>query len=134
MPKIDQNGIKRREKNTKYQLNILFSVYVQSRPMKKFKKYLNQKINLNIFEILSKIYIFKIHFGIPPSGDFLKSSASEVFPRRNSQPTFLSILTILTTWEFLPPPYQGFPAQFSVEQVPHCPRCGIPLRGPPILM
>ena len=62
MPKIDQNGIKRREKNTKYQLNILFSVYVQSRPMKKFKKYLNQKINLNIFEILSKIYIFKIHF------------------------------------------------------------------------
>ena len=102
MPKIDQNGIKRREKNTKYQLNILFSVYVQSRPMKKFKKYLNQKINLNIFEILSKIYIFKIHFGIPPSGDFLKSSASEVFPSRNSQHTFLSILTILTTWEFLP--------------------------------
>ena len=43
MPKIGQNEVKRREKNTKYQLNILFSVYVQSRPMKKLKKYLNQK-------------------------------------------------------------------------------------------
>ena len=128
MPKIGQNGVKRREKNTKYQLNILFSVYVQSRPMKKFKKYLNQKINLNIFEILSKIYIFKIHFGIPPSGDFLKSSASEVFPRRNSQPTFLSILTILTTWEFLP--------RFSLG-LPCIVLCGtsstLPSRGPPYI-
>ena len=102
MPKIDQNGIKRREKNTKYQLNILFSVYVQSRPMKKFKKYLNQKINLNIFEILSKIYIFKIHFGIPPSGDFLKSSASEVFPAETPNPPFLVFLPFLPLGSFYP--------------------------------